>query len=322
MKVLMVGCGAVGQVYGFMLQGAGAELGLYDRPEVTVRLLQAKQEGGLRLYQFVGRGREPVPRLLDYYTVLPDLEACIRFEPDQVWFTLPSPVYYTDWFRQFIAKVPAQRFVCFIPEGWRTEFIPEGAGERFIFGGTAFMAWQGGAEAGGGMAGGINFWLPPMAIPLVGRDEACRDTAQMLKQAGFKVTVSPPGSTSQAATTALMTAFTAGLELSGWSMKGYRRSPGLKRAAAACREAVMTQLPNARGLQKVLLSVPVLAAAFWLVALLLPALVPFDIQKYLRFHYTKTHVQTLRLLEMYIKDGKGKGMGMEQVEAMMELLTG
>ena len=32
MKVLMVGCGAVGQVFGLHLQKAGVELGFYARP--------------------------------------------------------------------------------------------------------------------------------------------------------------------------------------------------------------------------------------------------------------------------------------------------
>ena len=41
MKVLMVGCGAVGQVFGLHLQKAGVELGLYDRPATVDKLKQA-----------------------------------------------------------------------------------------------------------------------------------------------------------------------------------------------------------------------------------------------------------------------------------------
>ena len=39
-KVLIVGCGAVGQVYGLSLQKAGVELGYLDRP-TTVEALKA-----------------------------------------------------------------------------------------------------------------------------------------------------------------------------------------------------------------------------------------------------------------------------------------
>jgi hypothetical protein len=320
MKVLIVGCGAVGQVYGLFLQKAGVELGLYDKPAVVEKLKQAKERGGLPLFQVAGRRRDPIARRLADFRVIADEEQARQFAPDQIWFTIPSPAYRTDWFRAFLRRVPSRRAVCFAPEGGRPELIPPGGGERMVFGGTAFMAWQGGPEAGGGTAGGINFWRTPLGIPLAGTKEACRDAGRILKQAGFGFTVDGPDSRTQGSITAVMTAFTAGLELAGWSLREFRRSPWLGRSAAACREAVLGQMPKAGAFTRAIIGAAVLSAAFRLVAWILPRLTPFDLERYLRFHYTKTREQTRTLLEMFAADAEKTGGPAENIRAVLREL--
>ncbi len=319
MKVLIVGCGAVGQVYGFFLQKAGVELGLYDRPAIVDKLKLALEHGGLPLFQVShSHRRDPIAHRLENFRVIADAEESRRFKPDQIWFTVPSPVYYSEWFREFLLKVPSERVVCFIPEGGRPEFSPKDGGERLVFGGTTFMAWQGGPEAGGGRPEGVNFWRSPLGIPLVGTEKACREVGQILKKAGFGVTVGKPDSRSQACMTAVMTAFVAGLELSGWSLREFRNSPWLKPSAGASREAVLGQLPGAGAFRKALLGVPVLSAAFYLVTFLLPLLTPFDLEKYLKFHYTKTREQTLGLLEMYASDAESRKVQVEKIRGLVQ----
>jgi hypothetical protein len=322
MKVLIVGCGAVGQVYGLFLQQAGVELGLYDKPDVAEKLKQAKERGGLPLFQVVGRRRDPVARRLADFRVIADEEQARRFAPGQIWFTVPSPVYHTEWFRSFLRQVPSRRVVCFAPEGGRPEFIPPDGAERMVFAGTAFMAWQGGPEAGGGTAGGVNFWRTPLGIPLAGAKEACREVGGILLKAGFWYTADRPDSRTQGCITAAMTAFTAGLELAGWSLREFRRNPWRGRSAAACREAVWGQLSKVGALQRAVLGTPVLSAAFRLVAWILPRLTPFDLERYLRFHYTKTREQTLALLAMFAGDAEAAGTGAENIRALLRELRG
>jgi len=168
------------------------------------------------------------------------------------------------------------------------------------------------------MPEGVSFWRPPLGIPLSGSPDACREVAQLLKQVGFRVMVGEPGSRSQAAATAAMSAFVTGLELSGWSLKAYRQSPWLRRAAGAGREAVMGQLPRAGVFTRALLSGPVLAVGFYLVALLLPVLLPFDGEKYLKFHYTKTREQTILLLNLFMKDATDRGVPVTHLQSLLQ----
>ncbi len=321
MKVLIVGCGAVGQVYGLFLQRAGVTLGYLDQPAKVEELKEALEHAGLPVYQVTrAHRRDPIPHRLEHYQVMADMAESQRFQPDQIWFTVPSQVYYSGWFKEFVQQVPSEQVVCFAPEGARPEFFPQDGGkERLVFAGTTFMAWQGSLEGGGGRPEGVNFCISPLGIPLAGPEKACREVGQVLKKAGFRFTIGKPDSHAQAATTALMTAFTVGLELAGWSLGAFRRSPRLLRqAAGAAREAVLGQLPEANAITKALLQVPVLTAAFYLVALVLPLLFPFDVEKYLQFHYTKTREQSLTLLELFEKDGISCGLPVENIQALRQ----
>ncbi len=324
MKVLIVGCGAVGQVYGLFLQQAGVALGYLDRPAKVEELKEALGHAGLPVYQVTrAHRRDPIPHRLEHYQVVAGVAESQRFQPDQIWFTVPSQAYYSEWFKEFVQQVPAEQVVCFAPEGARPEFFPPDSGkERLVFAGTTFMAWQGSLDGGGGREEGVNFCISPVGIPLAGPEKACREVGQVLQKAGFRFTIGKPGSHAQAVTTALMTAFTVGLELAGWSLRAFRRSPCLKQAAGAAREAVLGQLPGANAFTRTLLHVTVLTAAFYLVALVLPLLFPFDVEKYLQFHYTKTKDQSLTLLDLFEKDGISRGLPVDNIKALhIEITT-
>ncbi len=322
MKVLMVGSGAVGQVFGLFLANSGVELAFYARPGSADGLREALEHGGLPLFQisYLHR-RNPIAHRLKAYQVVTDVAESQRFDPDQIWFAVPSPVYYSEWFRMFLREVPSERVVCFAPEGGRPEIVPEGVPEgRLVFGGITFVAWQGDLEGGGGRSEGVNFWLPPgPGIPLMGAEKACLEVKEVLATAGIRSGVKDPGyRSSQAAATALLSTFVAGIELSGWSLGAFRRGPWLRRAARGSREAVSGQLSSAGGLARRLLGIPLSAAGFYLVTLFLPIFFPFDLEKYLKFHYLKTRPQTLALLELFVSDGSGQGLPVQNIRILLQ----
>jgi hypothetical protein len=322
MKILMVGCGAVGQVLGLLLQKAGVELGFYARPGSAQRLKTAQEHGGLPLFQTSHFHRHnPIVHRLENYQVVTDVAGSQRFQPDQIWFTTPSQVYYSEWFRGFLQEVASERVVCFAPEGGRTEFIPEsGRKDRLVFGGITFIAWQGELEGGEGRAEGVNFWLPPfLEIPLMGAENAPREVAELLKKAGFRVGVKKQGfQKSLAAMTALISALVAGLELCGWTFGAFRRSAWLKRTSAGSKEAVLSQLSGSGIFTRALLGILLSSPGLFLVTCFLPLLFPFDLEKYLKFHYLKTRDQTLTLLDVFAMDGKRRGLAVENIRILHE----
>jgi ketopantoate reductase len=305
MKILIVGRGAVGQVYGLTLQNSGIILGFFDRSTELIKPNSVQEQHGFSLYQLSNKSsKKPVVHSLTAFKLISNISESRDFKPDQIWFTTPSQVYASDWFREFVQQVPSKRVVCFSPEGMRKEFFFDQNHDRFVFGGTTFMAWKGDLADQKNNPNDIHFWLSPIAVPLVGSSEACREVAEVLKMAGFIVSIGKPDSHLQASTTAVMTSFTAGLELAGWSLATYRKKQWIHCAAGACHEALLGQLTELSAITRLFLDVRFLSVCFKLATLILPLLPPFDLEKYLKFHYTKTHQQTLHLLELFRDDSK------------------
>jgi ketopantoate reductase len=325
MKILIVGSGAVGQVLGQHLQSAGFKLAFFARPESAARLQQALDSGGMPVFQITHRQkRKPIARRLETFQLVKDFGQAREFEPDQIWFTTPSPVYYSSWFRDFLRAVPSGRVVCFAPEGARPAFFLEGVPEdRLVFGGITFIAWQGDLEGGGGQPEGVTFWRPPLLeIPLVGDKEAGQEVAAVLQNAGFRAAVKDPDySQIVASTTAVQLALATGLELCGWSFGALRGSRWLRRVAAGSREAVLSQNPGAGPFARLLIGLLLSPAGLLLATLLLPLLFPFDLASYLKFHYLKTRDQTVTLLALFIDDGTRRGLPVENIRLLLQALN-
>ena len=169
------------------------------------------------------------------------------------------------------------------------------------------------------MREGVNFWLPPFAaIPLMGNPGGCHEVAGLLKQAGLRAAVKDVGFQGmQAATTALLTALVAGLELAGWSFEAYRQSPWLKHAAHGAREAIGGQMPKQGFVTRAMLRTGLSSFALALATYILPALTPFDLERYLKLHYSKTRGQTLALLALFAGDGIRDGLPVEDIQRLL-----
>jgi hypothetical protein len=322
MRILMVGSGAVGQVFGLHLQSAGVELAFFARPESVAKLQQALDGGGMPVFQISHRQkRNPIRWRLEKFQLVKGFGEAREFKPDQIWFTTPSPVYYSSWFKDFLREVPSGIVVCFAPEGARPEFFPDGEpGDRLVFGGITFIAWQGDLGEGGGQPGGVTFWRPPLLeIPFMGDKEACKEVVAVLKKAGFRAAVKGPDYGKMVASVAaVQLAIAAGLELSGWSFRAFRGSSWLRRVAAGSREAVLSQNSEAGALFRLLIRLLLSPSGFVLATFLLPPLFPFDLMAYLKFHYLKTRDQTITLLALFIEDGTRRGLGVENLRFLLQ----
>jgi len=58
------------------------------------------------------------------------------------------------------------------------------------------------------------------------------------------------------------------------------------------------------------------STGLYLATFLLPLLFPFDLEKYLRFHYLKTREQTLALLDVFARDGVRRGLTVGNIQVL------
>ena len=86
----------------------------------------------------------------------------------------------------------------------------------------------------------------------------------------------------------------------------------------ASREAALGQLAGDGVFARALLGILLSSTAIFLGTFILPLLVPFDLERYLKFHYTKTRDQTLKLLDVFARDGERRGLPVQNIRALLQ----
>jgi 2-dehydropantoate 2-reductase len=147
---------------------------------------------------------------------------------------------------------------------------------------------------------GIAYWVPPFsAIPISGPEECVQPIAGVFRRGGMRARVVPDVAPLIAMGGPALNLHVAALECSGWRLDALRRDrPLLDLTGAALREA--TSAVAGRLDVKPPLWLPLLRP--WLVRLALrfaPALVPLDLETYLRVHFSKVREQTLLLIDQW-----------------------
>ncbi len=67
-----------------------------------------------------------------------------------------------------------------------------------------------------------------------------------------------------------------------------------------------------------LLGILLSPTGLYLLTFFLPPLFPFDLNKYLKFHYQKTRDQTLTLLALFVRDGEQQKLPVANICALMQ----
>jgi 2-dehydropantoate 2-reductase len=120
---------------------------------------------------------------------------------------------------------------------------------------------------------------------------------------------------------ALLETVVAGLEVAGWSLKGFRKHEIFDVALQAGREA--TNVVAAKFDTSPPLSMKLVGGSLTMRigTMLAPGVMPFDLEAYLERHFTKVSDQTREELETFIESGKEYGVsvdGLEQLRAALE----
>ena len=165
MRVLIVGAGAVGQVYGLALQRGGAEVAFYVKPQHA-----EEARAGFALYR-LNRGKSPEPIRFDGFGVLTSIPE-VRAQPwDQVWLAVSTPALRGSWFDEIAAATGNATVVCLQPGPEGQGRATQAAGNRVVTGIITFIAYQAPLPRETRIPSpGIAFWFPPGPSPFAGPD--------------------------------------------------------------------------------------------------------------------------------------------------------
>ena len=306
LEVLLVGAGAVGQVYGRHLQLGGARTSFYVRPKAAEAI-----RDGMTMYPLRKKDeREPVVYRAD--AVYTDLAKVAERRWDQVWLCLPTTALDPAWLAEIAAAVGRATVVALPPgmdsfERIQTAF----AGRPVVSALIGMISYQAPLPGETVPRPGMAYLFPPGRPSAFGGPEASA-VVQALRAGGCPAKEDPNAGAASAFGSGLLMPNIAALETAGWSIAKLRRGDHLDLAAAASREAMAVAAARMGvdpPMVRELIRGPILKLAWAAV----PHLLPIDVETYVAYHFTKVGEQTRELLEEYRREGEARGLPTEAI---------
>ena len=310
MRILVVGAGSVGQVYGHHLQQSGAHVSVFVRERYA-----AEAREGFWLYP---GGRPPGARFVPD-AVFTDLGAAASAGFDQLWLCVSSTAIRGPLLGAVAAALGAATLVALQPGLRDRELLaPLAPPERLVVGLIAFSAWH--APLPGGTpvpAPGQGVWFPPLSPSTFEGPQAAAVVAA-LKAGGCPAAVGD-ATAGAARGSALLNPLVAAMECAGWSFSGLRQGRWAALAAGAGREALdigTGHLGIPAGPARMALRPVVLRLATRVV----PLVAPMDFERFLQVHFSKVGDQTLLALDTWIAAGRAGGRSVGELGALRDAL--
>ena len=304
MKILIVGAGATGTVFGAALAAGGAAVSYYVRPPHAARVA-----AGLSLYRQGWFGVTPHGFRPEQVLTSPADVAATGW--DQVWFTTASDALRQPWLDDFLPATGRATLVVLQPDPEDIQYVRDhGAGDRLIVQGLIeFSAWQSPLPHEPADQQGITWLSPPGSAALF--DSECAESATIvatLARGGLRAGARPDLPAHAARMSALVNPLIAGLELADWKIDRLRGHAALAIAIAASREAVIAE--SARHGTPVPLPMQLLlnGPAVGALLRLLPWVPGFNAEAFLHYHFSKVGRQTRLLLGTYRRHAENLGL--------------
>lgn len=322
-KILLVGAGAVGQAYGYHLRRGGAEVSYLVKPKY-----RAQVEAGFLLYrhQLIGE-----PRALHFgdFEVLTDHDAVGAEHWDQVWLCVSSTALKGEWLEDLCARIGDATLVSLQPglediERVSAAYPPA----KIVLGMITLISYQS-PLPGEHLREGVAYLLPPGApIPfsdLMPTSHAvlqrrAHAVADALQQGGCPAKVDPKTAQLAAFAAAVVVPVVAALETAGWSFTRLRKGPAMELASTAAREAQHTVSAHLNANPPLPLRLARRSEFLGLALRMGARMMPFDLEVYLEYHFTKVGAQTRQILDNYIELGAQNEQSTRSLSILRDLL--
>ncbi len=317
MKVLIIGAGAVGQVYGHHLTNGGADVAFYIKEKYAAEL-----DKGFDLYQHSLFGKVLKSRTTHHqfnqYSYISDTASLGQESYDYILNTVSSTALRTGWWEAFKNASGNASIVSLQPALDDAELIlktlPK---ERFIKGLIQFFSYQS-PLPGTNEPKGVHYLLPPVAGLFENENGSASELMQTLRNGGFKARHREDLNFYSSSLSSISIPLTAALELSDWRISKLIDRNCLRLGLNASREA---NLAIALALDRKQQFPPLLKE--WVVRIVLrvvPFVSPFDLEGYLKFHFSKVGDQTRLMLEQYIAHAKDHDLAHSANSRLLEAL--
>lgn len=312
-RILLVGAGATGQVFGWFLQAAGCEISFLVKEKYADEVRR-----GFTLYKLGLFDPDLTPISFSGFGVLTSPEQVAAQRWDQVWLCISSTALRASSSAEVLSRATGEAtWVMLQPaledRDWLCQHVPP---ERLVSGMIPFVSFHAPLKPGEPVPKpGTAFWFPPLARGRFSGPEAClREVVRTLRAGGYPARHHDDVVRAIAIPSAVLTAVVTGLEQVGWSFERFLEPPSLDHVHRATREAVRIAAWRTQASASLVLSL-LRPALFRMLVPIASWVVPFDLETYLRVHFTKVADQTRLMLREYITLGSQAGLPVEELRA-------
>jgi hypothetical protein len=196
---------------------------------------------------------------------------------------------------------------------WLQQRVPAG---QLVCGVIPFLSFAAPLKPGDRPESGTAFWFPPLARgPFSGPPERRDAVVRTLRAGGYPAARQRDVAQAVAVPSAVLTAGVAGLLAAGWRFERLLEPEHLRRTHAAAREAARVAAAHTGvGVRALLM---LLRRGTFRLLPLGARLVPFDLEAYLRVHFTKVQAQTRLMVEEYVALGRRAGLPVGELETLL-----
>lgn len=310
-RILILGAGAVGRVYGRHLRQGGAEVSFLVRPKYR----QAVQAG----FRMANLNRSPRIETVEGFPALSEPAEVRAGRFDQLWLCISSAGLAEAGLGELIDAAGDALLLSFQPGLRDGELLRArvGAG-RLARGIITFSAWNAPLPGEPPTEPHLAYWTPPLS-PGLFEGPAAGEIAARLQSGGLPARPGPAGAMT-ARGSAILLPLVAAMECGGFTFAGLRTAPWAELAGRAARQALAISMAH-EGIGAGPMGLLAHGGVLRLVSHLAPLVAPFDIERFFAVHFQKTGAQTMLALGAWIEEGRARGLPVDAIEVLRDHLT-
>jgi ketopantoate reductase len=313
-RVLLVGAGAVGQVYGLHLSRSGHQVSFFVREKY-----RAEMQAGVVLHSLnQDRHRRSPIRFRDYGVVTSWDEAAAT-PWDMVVLCISSEALHNGFDLSGLAGMLGKATLVVLQPGPRdlaliTRHVPAG---QCVQGMITLLSYHTPMPGETTDVPGTAYWLPPLSpMPFSGPRDRRNDVIATFKSGGISAKGVESLEPGMLFGNAFFMLFLEALESRGWSLTALRRDTALLREMVQATGEAFSGIA-AEYRQSTPLALKLVAPWMLKVALrIAPMALPLDIERFLEVHFTKVKAQTRMFVSQYIEDTRKHGLPVSRMEAL------
>jgi len=312
-RILIVGAGAVGQVYGHHLTLAGCDVSVLVKPKYA----QAAKDGFWLHHHGIRRTEAIVQFKPDnVYTDIPSARGIWH----QIWLCVPTPAIYEPWIDDLARYMTGEStIVSFQPGLDEYEYIcTKFDQERVVQGMIGMISYQA-PLPGEHLEPGVAFMFPPFAPSTFGgQRERATSVVELLHKSGCPAAVRMDANEQAMLGTSMLTPMIAALEVANWSFKTLASGNLLRLALNASAEAA-TVVEGKSGAKSWFMTKIRHPFIFKMLLPLAESLTPFPLEKYLQYHFSKVRTQTIGNMRQFLEYGTSFGTSTVALKELADL---